>query len=295
MMLKKIGDRPQRTIGNLAEVQGIGFVTGADVHLQFQPAPADTGIVFLRTDLNPPARIPARLDQVTGTQRRTTLGHPPRQIMLVEHVLAALAGLRIDNCLVLVDAPEPPGLDGSALGFVEALLQAGIVRQSAPRPIWTVEQLVSVQSDGASLAIAPAAQDDEFRISYLLDFGVHSPIGRQSHTESITPASFASAIADSRTFVLEYEALELRRQGYGKRVTTADLLVIGPQGMPIGNRLRHGDELARHKILDIVGDLSLQGGDLRGHMAAFRSGHQLNIQLVKELTGTACGSGRQAA
>src|SRR6185295_18589845 len=109
-----------------AEVSGIGFLTGAQVRLRFLPAAPSSGIFFVRTDLRPQATIPAHVDQVTGTARRTTLGRSPGEIGLVEHVLAALAGLRIDNCRVELDAPEPPGLDGSAQGFVDALLQAGI-------------------------------------------------------------------------------------------------------------------------------------------------------------------------
>jgi UDP-3-O-acyl N-acetylglucosamine deacetylase len=263
------------------EVEGVGFLTGALVRLRFEPASAHTGVVFVRTDLRPPTHVPARIERVTGTQRRTTLGHPPAQVGLVEHVLAALAGLRIDNCFVELDAPEPPGLDGSAQGFVAVLRRAGTLLKGARRAAWCVEAPVVVSHGGATLALHPGP-GDHMRVSYLLDYGLNSPIDRQTYTQTITPERFAAEVAGCRTFLLEREALELRRQGLGTRTTTADLLVFGPRG-PIHNRLRFANEPARHKVLDIVGDLSLLGEDVRGHVVAYRSGHPLNIALVRIL------------
>jgi len=282
MNLIQLDHRPQRTVARPAAVRGVGYLTGGEVCLTFQPAPVDTGIVFIRTDLPGAPRIPASIDQVTDTRRRTTLGRAPVQVALVEHALAALAGLRIDNCLVEVNAPEAPGLDGSAQAFAAALLAAGAVPQDAARPILGVAQPVVVTAPGASLAIYPG-QLDEYKISYYLDYGLTSPIGRQSHTQPVTPATFTRELADCRTFVLESEVLEFRRQGVGARTTTADLLVIGAHG-PINNRFRHGNELVRHKVLDVIGDLALLGADLRGHVVAYRSGHPLNVALVRALT-----------
>jgi UDP-3-O-acyl N-acetylglucosamine deacetylase len=278
----RLSYRYQRTLARPAETRGIGFLTGADVCLRFRPAPPSTGVVFLRIDHQPNVAIPARIDRVTGTQRRTTLGQPPGQVMLVEHVMAALAGLRIDNCFVEVDADEPPGLDGSARSFVEALRDAGTVLQASRRAVWTVTESVVVSSGNATLALHPMAER-ALKVSYLLDYGIGSPIDRQSHTEVVTPESFITELAGARTFLLESEALELRQQGIGLRATTSDLLVIGANG-PINNRLRHANELARHKVLDIIGDLSLLGHDLCGHVVAYRSGHPLNIELVRQLT-----------
>ena len=273
--------RAQRTVARPAEVEGVGFLTGATVRLRFLPAPPCTGVVFVRTDLRPPAPIPAGIEQVTGTQRRTTLGRPPAQVGLVEHVLAALAGLRVDNCYVELNAPEPPGLDGSARGFVDALHRAGTVPQTARRPAWCVDRPVVVAHNGATLALHPPAGDG-LTVSYLLDYGPSSPIGRQAYTQVITPARFAAEVAPCRTFILEEEAAELRRQGLGARTTAADLLVFGRHG-PIDNRLRYANEPARHKVLDLVGDLALLGADLRGHVVAYRSGHPLNVELVRAL------------
>ncbi|HXG10889.1 MAG TPA: UDP-3-O-acyl-N-acetylglucosamine deacetylase [Gemmataceae bacterium] len=280
--MRRLSYRYQRTIARPAAVQGIGLLTGADVHLRFLPAPPSHGVVFVRTDLTPPVQIPARVDNVTGTQRRTTLGRPPAHVALVEHVLAALAGLRIDNCRVELNAPEPPGLDGSAYRFVEALRGAGAVLQPARRAVWGVATPVVVAQNGATLALHPA-EDDNLTISYLLNYGPDAPIGWQIHTQTITPENFANNLAACRTFLLDHEAAELRRQGLGARTTVADLVVFGPHG-PLANRLRYADEPARHKVLDIVGDLALFGADLRGHVVGYRSGHPLNVELVRVLS-----------
>jgi UDP-3-O-acyl N-acetylglucosamine deacetylase len=279
--VRRHGYRYQRTLARPVDFEGVGFLSGATVHLRLGPAPPSTGVVFVRTDLRPHVHIPACVDQVTGTRRRTTLGRPPADVGLVEHVLAALAGMRIDNCFVELDAPEPPGLDGSVLAFVQDLQQAGVVLQTEPRPIWTVEEPLLVTQPGATLAIHPVVGDG-LRISYTLDYGTGSPIDRQTHTQTITPESFVNDIAASRTFLLEAEAIELKRQGLGTRTSCADLLVFGRHG-PIDNRLRFANEPARHKILDLVGDLSLLGQDLCGHVVAYRSGHPLNIELVRAL------------
>jgi UDP-3-O-[3-hydroxymyristoyl] N-acetylglucosamine deacetylase len=279
--VRRHSHRQQRTLGRAVEVRGTGYLTGAVIRLRFLPAPPSSGVVFVRTDLKPSATLPAHVSRVTSTQRRTTLGDPPVQVSLVEHVLAALAGLRIDNCVVELNAPEPPGLDGSARGFVEALQDAGAVRQPAWREVWCVDSPVVLSAGGATLALHPASHD-EFVLTYFLDYGPVASIPRQIHTQTITPATFAHEIADCRTFLLESEALELRRQGLGARTTAADLLVFGPHG-PIDNRLRHANEPARHKILDLIGDLSLLGVDLCGHVVAYRSGHPLNVELVRTL------------
>jgi UDP-3-O-acyl N-acetylglucosamine deacetylase len=278
-----------------AEVWGIGYLTGATVRLRFLPAPPSSGIVFVRTDLRPRLHLPAHVANVTGTKRRTTLGHPPGQIGLVEHVLAALAGLRIDNCQVELNAPEPPGMDGSAREFVAALLKAGICRQGALRPIFAAAKSIVLTAGGATLALhpplpglfAPAGEssvclDCELYLSYFLDYGLTSPIGRQLHTQALTPGAFAGELAACRTFILEAEADELRRQGLGTRTTAADLIVFGPHG-PVDNELRYANEPARHKVLDLVGDLALLGADLCGHVVAYRSGHPLNVELVRHL------------
>jgi UDP-3-O-acyl N-acetylglucosamine deacetylase len=280
-IVKRLHSRRQQTLARPASVHGTGYITGKYVHLRFVPAPADTGVVFVRTDLGPDARIPADLEHVTGTQRRTTLGQAPRCVGLVEHVLAALKGLHIDNCCVELDASEPPGMDGSALSFVRAIRDAGVTVQEETRPIWGVDSPVLLENAGATLALYPA-DNCEFRVSYLLDYGPRSPIVPQIYTETITPASFLESISMCRTFLLEEEAEALLKQGIGSNTKVSDLLVFGPRG-PKGNRLRFGNEPARHKVLDILGDLSLLGCDVCGHVVAYRSGHPLNVELGRTL------------
>ena len=264
---------------------GVGFITSSPIRLRFVPAAADTGVLFQRTDLKNASPIPARVESVTGTSRRTTLGSGSNQITLVEHILSALAGLRIDNCLVELDGPEPPGLDGSSREFVEVLLSAGVGLQTAMRPVWTTSVPIRVSQNGATLTIHPESGSD-FKMSYFLNYGHRSSIPPQMHTEIITPETYASELASSRTFVLEAEVAELQEQGIGKHLTAKDLLVFGERG-PIDNQLRFANEPARHKVLDLVGDLALCGFDLAGHVVAYRSGHPLNIELARALTQAA--------
>lgn len=260
----------------------MGLVTGAHVRLRFTPAPQDSGVSFLRTDLPGAAPIPAIADSVTGTARRTTLGGGKNQVTLVEHVLAALAGMRVDNCTVELDGPEPPGLDGSSEGYVETLLGAGISLQQSRRPRHAVLEPITVSQDGATLGIYPRDGDD-LLVSYLLDYGPNAPITPQSLTVTVDPDRFRQDLARCRTFVLEHEARELQRQGVGRHLKPSEILVFGPKGL-IDNRLRFPDEPARHKILDLVGDLALCGFDLVGHVVAYRSGHPLNVDLARALT-----------
>jgi UDP-3-O-[3-hydroxymyristoyl] N-acetylglucosamine deacetylase len=280
--VRKLGVRQQRTLRSPVNLQGAGLLSGRMVHLTFRPAPPNTGPVFIRTDLATPAYVPARAALVTDTHRRTTLGLLPNGVTLVEHVLSALAGLRIDNCYIELDAPEPPGLDGSSWRFAEVIRDAGAITQRATRSIWTVRQPITIAGGPATISFQPA-DHDELRISYELDYGVDSPIDRQKHTQVITAESYARDLAPCRTFLLESEAFELHRAGVGLHLTPADVLVFGPSGRPIDNVLRFPNEPARHKVLDILGDVALFGRDLRGHIVAHRSGHPLNALLVQEL------------
>jgi UDP-3-O-acyl N-acetylglucosamine deacetylase len=260
----------------------VGYLTGKMVRARFRPAPVGTGVIFVRTDLGPQACVAAHIDNVTGTHRRTTLGDGPLQVGLVEHVLAALGGMHIDNCFVDLDAPEPPGLDGSSRGFVDALKDAGAVSQGDRKDIWAVDETLLVRQGDATLALHPPRQL-ELRASYLLDYGQQSPIHPQIYTADVTPEVFAAEIAPCRTFLLEHEALQLKQQGLGARTEYKDLLVFGPRG-PIDNELRFANEPARHKVLDMLGDLFLLGHDVCGHLVACRSGHPLNIELVQTLS-----------
>lgn len=286
--MRVIGYRHQRTLATDASVEGVGFVTGARVRVRLRPAPAGTGVVFRRTDRPVAPDVPARAASVTDTRRRTTLGPAADGVTLVEHLLAALAGLRIDNCRIEIDGPEPPGLDGSAAGYVAAVARAGAEVQHARRPILGTGSPVVVSAGGATISLHPAAGPG-LAVSYLLDYGPLGPIPRQTFTLELRPGEFTREVSRCRTFVLEEEAAALRAQGVGRHLTSADLLVFGPRG-PIDNRLRFGDEPARHKVLDIVGDLALCGFDLAGHVVAYRSGHALNVELARRLAAAGSSS-----
>ncbi|MFM8271103.1 MAG: UDP-3-O-acyl-N-acetylglucosamine deacetylase [Gemmata sp.] len=280
--MRVIGYRHQRTLAATATVEGRGIVTGALVRLRFVPAAPNTGLAFRRTDLPAAPLVAARAGHVSGTQRRTTLGAPDSGITLVEHVLAALAGLRIDNCVVELDGPEPPGLDGSAAGFVSALQTAGADPQPARRPIYCTPNPVVVRAPGCTLALHPG-NGTELRVSYRLDYGPGAPIAPQAHTLNVTPATFVSHLSACRTFLTEAEAHAMRASGVGRHLTPADLLVFGRRG-PINNAVRFADEPARHKVLDLIGDLALCGFDIVGHVVAYRSGHALNVDMARHLT-----------
>jgi UDP-3-O-[3-hydroxymyristoyl] N-acetylglucosamine deacetylase/3-hydroxyacyl-[acyl-carrier-protein] dehydratase len=274
--------RRQRTIARAAEVCGVGFFHGADVSLRFLPAEADTGIVFRRADLPGRPTIPARIDTVVPSQRRTTIRRGGASVEMIEHVMAALAGLQVDNTVVELDATECPGCDGSSRVFVEALDRAGIVEQDQERPTLRVEEPISIREGDAVLAIHPPGSSGGLTLSYHLDYGREAPIRAQSFCVGLSAESFRTEVAPSRTFLLEAEAKALRAAGIGVRTTEADLLLFGRDGV-VGNELRFPDECARHKVLDLVGDLALIGVDLHGFVVAYRSGHQTNASLVRRL------------
>ncbi len=273
--------RNQQTIAGLAEVRGVGYWSGRDVCVEFRPAPADTGVVFVRRDLGGNPRIPALISYRADIPRRTALCCGEAGVGMIEHIMAALAGMQIDNCEVWVDQPEMPGCDGSALPFVEALDRTGTVRQAAPRRFCRVQQLVRLGNQNAWIEVRPSPTG-QTTLRYELDYGGDNPIGHQSLEITPSPDLFRHMLAPCRTFMLESEARALLAQGLGRRATCRDLLVFGPDG-PIDNHLRFPDECVRHKLVDLIGDLALAGCDLVGHFTAYRSGHRLNAELLQAI------------
>ncbi len=249
--------------------------------LKFKPAAVDTGIVFRRIDLpNSPAVEAKIINRVSGP-RRTTLVKNGCSVEMVEHVLSALAGLNIDNCEILVDRPEMPGMDGSSLPFVNALLKAGTVQQDAGRRVSRVTQTVRVGNAQSWIQIEPSPTN-RFELCFELEYPTCQSVGKQTFSSVVNVDRYRLSIASARTFVLESEAEQLRRQGLGERVTYDDILIFNDHG-PIGNKLRFDDECARHKVLDMIGDFSLIGTDIIGKFTAHKSGHRLNSQVVLEL------------
>jgi UDP-3-O-acyl N-acetylglucosamine deacetylase len=262
-------------------MEGFGFWSGRDVSLEFRPAAAHAGINFFRRDLQPTVHIPALLRYRIESPRRTTLARRGVQVEMVEHVLAALAGLQIDNCEIWTDAAEMPGMDGSSEPFVKALQSAGVVVQTAPRPCLIVSAVTRVGDDESWIEARPS-RHPATSLQYRLDYGPEHAIGRETMRIELTPNRFVRELAPARTFLTWDEAEWLRQQGLAQRVTTKEVLVFAETGLVEG-ALRLANECAAHKVLDMVGDLSLAGCDLIGQFVAHRSGHRLNAELAQLL------------
>jgi UDP-3-O-[3-hydroxymyristoyl] N-acetylglucosamine deacetylase/3-hydroxyacyl-[acyl-carrier-protein] dehydratase len=275
----------QRTLAKEVFLNGTGLHTGEAVSVRVVPAPADAGIVFVRTDLPHRPTIPARAGQmvdVSKSVRRTTLCRDGVEIQTIEHFMAAMWGAGLDNAYVEMTASEMPGLDGSAIGFLRQLQQAGTMEQQSPRRYFSLREPVSVEEGDSAIVVFP---DKEFRISYLLSYP-HPKLRSQFVTfQQSGGATFEEAIAPARTFCMKEEAEALRTAGFGKGATFENTLVWDAQGV-MNNTLRFEDECARHKVLDLIGDLNLLGEHLRAHVIAIKSGHPLNVKLVKKLTQT---------
>jgi len=285
----------QRTIGSEINVEGRGLFTGEPVSVRFKPASANSGITFVRTDQSPPISIAARVENVAKRARRTSLRNGTVAIETVEHCLGACAGLGIDNLEIELTSVELPAMDGSSLPFVQALRKAGLCSQEAARDPFVVSQLTRVAEGDCELVALPPFDraSATLEISYDLDYGPDGAIGRQTYRTVIAPENFEANLAPARTFVLENEAQELRAAGLGSHLSYEDVLVFGPDG-PIENKLRFSDECVRHKILDLLGDLTLLGRPLVGRIFARKSGHALNHALVRALKDQDAERGRRA-
>jgi len=271
----------QRTIHNEARVSGLGLFCGKEAKVVFRPAEPDTGVVFVRTDMPEPVKIPALVTNIAERSRRTALRKGAVSIETIEHCMAACRGLGIDNLIVEVAGSEMPGLDSSSSGYLRALKKAGIVEQQAERNDFVVSKPVTITDGDASIYALPA-KTDSLNITYDLDYAGHTGIAKQVFSCRVSPESFEKLLAPARTFLLEAEAKQFRARGIGAHLTPRDILVIGSDG-PIKNSYRFGDELVRHKILDLIGDLALVGRRINGRIVAYKSGHSLNQQLARKL------------
>jgi UDP-3-O-[3-hydroxymyristoyl] N-acetylglucosamine deacetylase len=260
---------------------GVGLHTGRRVSLTFRPAPADHGIVFRRTDLG--VDIPARFDRVVETRLSTVLGvaRGNARIGTVEHVMAALAGCRIDNALVEVDGPETPILDGSAAPYVFLLDCAGSVDQDVPQSVIEIRRPVRVSDGDAFVELRPANPGMAgLDMALSIDFAA-AAIGRQALSLRLTPDNFRHELARARTFTLAEEVEQLRAAGLAQGGSLENAVVVDQARVLNPAGLRMPDEFARHKLLDAVGDLALAGAPLQGRFIAHRSGHALNNRLLR--------------
>lgn len=271
----------QKTIKDEAKIVGRGLFAGEESKVVFRPAPEDSGVVFVRTDISEPVRISAITANIAERSRRTALKNGSVSIETVEHCLAAVSALEIDNLIIEVAASELPGVDCSSAGFFKTLKQAGIVEQQAKRREFVITEPISITEGEASIYALPYA-DDCLNITYDLDYGGHTGIGRQIFSCRLTPDGFEKNLASARTFLLEAEAKQFQARGLGTHLSPRDILVINSDG-PIKNKYRFPNECARHKILDLIGDLALTGRAIKGRIVAYKSGHSLNQQLARKL------------
>jgi len=272
---------PQQTISHITRVSGRGYWSGQPVTLTFRPAPADSGIVFRRMDLPENPVVRALASSRVDTHLRTKLVSGHAEVEMVEHVMAALYGMQIDNCIIESDACEMPGLDGSAAAIALALHLAGVQTQDAPAKALVLSDTLHV-GDAQCYVTAEPTDSMELSLSYHLNYGPESPIPSTTSMATLTRNEFLHHIAPARTFLSERDAKELQRLGIARHVTFRDLLIFGPDG-PIDNSLHFSDECSRHKLLDLIGDLALCGVRVYGKLTAHKSGHNLNGRMAQQL------------
>ena len=271
----------QKTIKNPAKISGVGLHTGNRVKLLFKPAPVNSGISFVRVDLadKPAIKVDCgNLMDSLQSLRRTSLGNDGAEVQTIEHLMAVLSGLQIDNLLIELDNNEIPGMDGSGIEFLKVLKEAGIIEQEAVKKSYTIKEPIWVEEEGSLLVALPS---NDYSIRYTLSYE-HPLLKAQYMGLTINPEAFENELAASRTFCLQEEAGDLQGKGLGRGANYENTLVVGERDV-IKNRLRFNDEFVRHKILDLIGDLFLLGAPLKARIMAIKSGHSLNLKLVKKI------------
>lgn len=267
----------QTTLARSVSYSGIGLHAAEEVHMVMCPAAANTGIVFIRTDLPGRPSVKAHLSNVTNTMRATTLEDGEAKVFTVEHVLSALNGLQIDNCIIEMDSAEPPVADGSSLNFVELIQQAGVKELDEPRQELVVHKQHLVQENDKFIAIVPY---DGFRITFT-SINPHPLLGVQFFDAEITKESYIKEIAYARTIAFTEELDMMKKLGLGKGGTLENVVVYDKTGCLSVPRV--DDELVRHKVLDVIGDMAMIGRPLRGHIIAVKSSHKLNSLLTNKI------------
>src|SRR5438874_4777275 len=267
----------QHTVGKTVGFTGTALHTGEKVTLKVHPAPVDHGIKFKRKDLQDEPTIDAKIDNLKTVERATTIGEGSVRVHTVEHVLAALSGMGVDNAIVEMDANEPPIGDGSAQPYVDLIKKAGLAEQDAPRKYFEVRDTMHVESKtGALLVLLP---DEKFRIS-CTQAGPNNRF-TQFLSMEVTPTAFEREIAPARTFVYYEDVQPLMDKNLIKGGSLENAIVVRGEAVLSKEPLRFADEFVRHKILDIIGDLALVGRRLRGHVVAIKPGHAANADLAR--------------
>ncbi|TAG02171.1 MAG: UDP-3-O-acyl-N-acetylglucosamine deacetylase [Betaproteobacteria bacterium] len=271
----------QRTLASSASTTGVALHSGVRVKITIKPAPIDSGIVFRRIDMNPPRDIPARAELVKETRLATTLVIDDAKVATVEHLLAACVGCSIDNAIVELDNLEVPIMDGSAAPFVFLIEQAGVVEQSAPRKFIQVTKPIRVEAGDKFAELLPS---DHFEVDFTIDFSHPAIPDDQCRVQMrLDPAEFLDHISRARTFGFSYEADMLRAIGLAQGGSMENAVVLDKFKILNREGLRFANELARHKVLDAVGDLYLLGHRVQAKYHAFKSGHDLNNKLCRAL------------
>lgn len=268
--------KPQQTIKQAVSYQGIGLHSGEPVTMVFKPAPDNTGIVFVRTDIEGMPSVRAHIDNVTNTMRATTLENGDAKVFTVEHVLAAFSAMNIDNCYIEMDSPEPPVGDGSSAVFVDLILQAGIQEQKSLRQVYKVKKSHTIYDGHRFILIVPY---DGYRVTFT-SVNPHPLLGTQQCDFDVTPEYFKDHISAARTIGFVKELEQLQAMGLAKGGNTDNALVYDDEtclSVP-----RFDDELVRHKALDVIGDLYLLG-PIEGHVIALKSSHELNSCLARSI------------
>ncbi len=281
----------QKTISKPVSFSGIGLHTGSLTTVTFKPAPENSGITFFRVDIKDSPPIPAHIDYVVDVSRGTTIGIGDAKVHTVEHALAAMVGLGIDNLNIELDAEEIPNGDGSSLPVMSTLQKAGIVEQDAEKQYITVDRPIYYRQGDVTLSILPA---DELRVSMTIAYD-HVAIGTQYASYTITEDTFAREIAPARTFCFLREVKMLQEKGLIRGGSLESAVVIGDDTI-LNDELRFPDEFVRHKILDLIGDMYLLGRPVKGHVVGVKGGHEKNVLFSKQIRDTmANGNGKRHA
>lgn len=269
----------QTTIGRIVSLRGIGLHSGRDVAMRVLPALPDTGIRILKTDTKELKDVQVSAYSVTSTELATSVGEGDSAVRTIEHLMSALYGLGIDNAVVEVHGPEIPIMDGSAKPITEMLIDAGIKFLAKPRKYLKINKKVRLEYNDKWIEIIPSRF---FKVTLAIDFE-NSFIGQQKGFVKITPESYLHEISGARTFGFKNEVERLAQMGLAKGGSLENALIVSEDGVLNEGGLRYEDEFVRHKILDLIGDISLVGYRILGHIRGYKTGHQLNNLFAREL------------
>ncbi len=268
----------QQTVARTIRCSGIGLHSGKAVNLAIKPAPVNHGIKFVRTDLPDATVIPARFNCVVDTSLATVIGINGAIVATVEHLMASLAGLSIDNALIELDAYEVPVMDGSAGPFAQIILDTGIIQQNAARHFFVLKEPVELKNNGKFVGAYP---DSTFRMTCNIDFD-HPAIRKQTCSIEVLEHQFSCEVSNARTFGFLQEVENLIRDGFARGGSLDNTVVLDKKDIINTDGLRFEDEFVRHKLLDCIGDFSLLGMPILGHIMTHKSGHAFNLAFIEK-------------